>query len=103
MRSAAGGWQQSTRPEPDDGDVEASSVTLQVTPPGVAALVWLQTAGAVSSVKARYGATTANAWGAIEDVSDAGRSAPTAAIADDGTAVAVWERATRAATSGRAV
>jgi hypothetical protein len=94
LRPAAGGWQQSPDLSAATAPSEASSVTLRVMSSGPAALVWLQSAGGVKSVKARYGATTTNAWGPSEDVSDAGASDPVAAIGGNGTVVAAWEQAT---------
>ncbi len=94
LRPAAGGWQSSGDLSPTTAMSMASSVTLQVAPSGTAVLVWLQAVGAVSSVKARYGATSTTLWGATEDVNDAGANGPTAAIGDDGTVVAVWEHQT---------
>jgi hypothetical protein len=102
LRPAAGGWQQSGDLSPATALSSASSVTLQVSPSGTAALVWLQAVGAVASVKARYGATTTNVWGAPEDVNDAGALTPTAAIGDDGTVVAAWERSTTGGNVGQA-
>jgi hypothetical protein len=95
LRPATTGlWQQSGDLSPATAMSLASSVSLPVNPSGTAALVWLQATGAVSSVKARYGATTTNIWGATEDVNATGAIAPAAAIGDDGTVVAVWEHQT---------
>ena len=102
LRTATGGWQQSGDLSPATAMSAASSVGVHVAPSGTAALVWVQAAGAVASVKARYGATTANVWGATEDVNDADAITPTAAIGDDGTVVAAWERSTTAGNVGQA-
>lgn len=103
LRPPGGGWQQSSELSPVTATSSASSVSLQVSPSGTTGLVWLQAVGAVVSVKARYGSTTTpNVWGAIEDVNDDGASAPTAAIADDGSVVAVWERMTAGNNTGQA-
>ena len=79
LRPATGGWQQSGDLSSATAMSAASSVGVHVAPSGTAALVWVQAAGAVASVKARYGATSANMWGATEDVNDADAITPTAA------------------------
>ena len=100
--AGGGGWQVSGDLSSAMATSMASSVALQVNPSGTAALVWLQAVGAGSNVKARYGATTTNVWGAPEDVSVGEATSSTAAIADDGTVVAVWEGSTVGGNIGQA-
>ncbi|MDX6561148.1 MAG: hypothetical protein QOD65_962 [Gaiellales bacterium] len=102
LRPVTGVWQQSGDLSPATALSMASSVTLQVNQSGTAALVWLQAVGPVSSVNARYGATTTNIWGATEDVEDTGAIAPAAAIGDDGTVVVAWEHQTAGNNVGQA-
>ena len=47
-----------------------------------------------TNIQARYGSTGTGIWGPIETVNDAGADVPVAAIGNDGTGVAAWERAT---------
>ncbi|MDX6540837.1 MAG: hypothetical protein QOI71_2447 [Gaiellales bacterium] len=79
-----------------------SSLNLAVAPSGAAALVWLQSVAATQSVKARLGTTGSGFLGQPEDVNDAGAMEPAAAIGDDGTVVAVWERSTTGGNIGQA-
>ena len=75
---------------------------MPVAPAGAAALVWLQAQGAAANVEARYGTSGSGVWGAAEDVNDTGASTPAAAIADDGTVVAAWERTATGGNVGQA-
>jgi hypothetical protein len=91
-RPATGGWIQSGDLSPTSANASADFPDVMVSPAGSAALVWSQTTAGSASVKALYGSSTAGVGTQTEDVSPAGAMAPTAAIGNDGSVVAAWER-----------
>ncbi len=100
--AGGGGWQQSPDLSPATAGSHATLPSVPVAPAGAAALVWLQAQGAAANVEARYGTSGSGVWGAAEDVNDTGASTPAAAIADDGTVVAAWERTATGGNVGQA-
>jgi hypothetical protein len=93
-RPAGGGWLPSSDLSAATANASADYLSLAVSPSGPAALVWNQSTAAVASVKALYGTSATGVWGQTEDVSATGTTTPVAAIGDDGSMVATWERFT---------
>jgi hypothetical protein len=94
LRPPSGGWQESPDLSSSTAAFHSTFVTVVVNPSGTALLVWEQTGATASdaNIQARYGSTGTGIWGPIEIVNDAGADVPVAAIGNDGTGVAAWER-----------
>ena len=91
LRPPGGGWQESPDLSTGTAPFQANYVSVAVNPSGQALLVWEQFMGA-TNIEARYGSTGTGLWGPVETVNDAGADVPVAAIGNDGTGVAAWER-----------
>jgi len=101
-RPATGGpWIPSEDLSPTTPMEGAGEPEIVANPSGFAALVWKQVpagSNGLGSIKALYGTTIAGMKGQAEDVSDVldvdagGTFGPAAAIGDDGSVVAVWQR-----------
>ncbi len=101
LRPPSGGWQESPDLSTGVAPFQANYVSVAVNPSGQALLVWEQFMGA-TNIQARYGSTGTGIWGPVETVNDAGADVPVAAIGNDGTGVAAWERATMSGNTGQA-
>ena len=101
LRPPSGGWQESPDLSTGTAPFQANYVSVAVNPSGQALLVWEQFMGA-TNIQARYGSTGTGIWGPVETVNDAGADVPVAAIGNDGTGVAAWERATMSGNTGQA-
>jgi PKD repeat protein len=101
LRPPSGGWQESPDLSTGTAPFQANYVSVAVNPSGQALLVWEQFMGA-TNIQARYGSTGTGIWGPVETVNDAGADVPVAAIGNDGTGVAAWERQTMSGNTGQA-
>jgi hypothetical protein len=100
LRVPGGGWQESPDLSTGTPPFQANFVSVAVNPAGQALLVWEQFMGA-TNIQARYGSTGTGIWGPVETVNDAGADVPVAAIGNDGTGVAAWERQTMSGNTGQ--
>ena len=92
---AGRGWQESPDLSSTTTGFAASNVNVVVNSSGAALLVWEEMGpSSFGNIQARAGSTGTGIWGPIETVNDAGADVPVAAIGNDGTAVAAWERQT---------
>jgi hypothetical protein len=103
LRPPGGGWQESSDLSSNAAGFSASNVNVVVNPTGGALLVWEEIGPAnFGAIQARVGSTGTNVWGPMETVNDAGADVPVAAIGNDGTGVAAWERQTVSGNIGQA-
>ena len=103
LRPPGGGWQESPDLSSATANFTANFVNVVVNPSGTALLVWEESSTTgFGNIQARAGSTGTGIWGPIETVNDAGADVPVAAIGNDGTGVAAWERETLSGNTGQA-
>lgn len=102
QRSPAGAYTTSGDLSTGSAGNTVANISLGLNPTGATSLVWLQSAAGAQSVKARLGTTVNGFLGMPEDVNDAGAMEPVAALGDDGSLIAVWERSTTGGNLGQA-
>jgi hypothetical protein len=103
LRPPGGGWQESPDLSSGTANFTASFANVVVNPSGTALLVWEESSTTgFGNIQARAGSTGTGIWGPLETVNDAGADQPVAAIGNDGTAVASWERETISGNIGQA-